>query len=846
MRASHPLAPLSTAILTCLLSLAAAARPVCADEADQSGVFDDYNQWKQALGAKGAVDAARLAVLPGFEVELLRSAGKDEGSWVSLAFDPKGRILIGREDRGILRLTLPTKAGEPQRLETVNDTLRECRGLLWAYDGLYANANNDKALYRLRDTDGDDRFDKVELLRTSPGDVGHGRNDLVLGPDGYLYLIHGNDTKLPADYRPAGSPYQHYDVDRPLPCEWNKQLFNYGAGPPAGHVVCTDREGRHWGVICGGFRNAYGIDFNPDGELFTFDADMEWDVGLPWYRPCRVNHIVSGGEYGWRQGVNKWPAWYPDSLPSTLDIGLASPTAVRFGTRSNFPPRLRRALFILDWAYGRILAVHFTPQGASYSARAETFLRGRPLNVTDLEFGPDGAMYFTTGGRRTQAGLYRVRYVGPPVEEAPPSPQERERDRQAAAARAVRRSLEAFHGRVDAKAVDAAWPHLASDDIWLRHAARVAIEHQPPDAWQDRALTEKQPTAALVALLALSRVGGSPVQPRLLARLEQFPLRDLPAPEKLLWLRTATLSCIRHGRPPADVVERLAKRVAALLPDAAAEVNQLACELLAYFDAAHLPAQAISLLAKAKTQEEKAHYLYVLRSVRSGWTPALRRQYFRWLGEANAFDGARYVHTTIDFVKQDALAAVPAAERAALAPLLVREPPKLPALPDRKVVRAWGMDDLAGSLESIGRGRDLVRGKAMFDAALCSRCHKFGGYGQPYGPDLTAVAARFGRRDLLESILSPSKAIDDKYRAVIVETADGRTLTGTLTGGDDEAIQLAADALAPDRTTRVLKKDIAAQQFSLVSPMPSGTLNTLTKEEILDLLAYLESSGRAK
>jgi putative heme-binding domain-containing protein len=156
------------------------------------------------------------------------------------------------------------------------------------------------------------------------------------------------------------------------------------------------------------------------------------------------------------------------------------------------------------------------------------------------------------------------------------------------------------------------------------------------------------------------------------------------------------------------------------------------------------------------------------------------------------------------------------------------------------------MDDLAGSLESIGRGRDLVRGKAMFDAALCSRCHKFGGHGQPYGPDLTAVAARFGRRDLLESVLSPSKAIDDKYRAVIVETADGRTLTGTLTGGDDEAIQLAADALAPDRTTRVLKKDIAAQQFSLVSPMPSGTLNTLTKEEILDLLAYLESSGRAK
>src|SRR5262245_29616789 len=173
-----------------------------AEEPDHSGVFDDYNQWKQALGTKGATDAARIAVLPGFEVELIRSAGKDDGSWVSFTFDPKGRVLISREDRGILRLTLPARPGDPQKLELINDTLHECRGLLWAYDSLYANANNDKGLYRLRDTHGDDHLDKVELLRATPGDVGHGRNDLLLGPDGFIYLIHGNDTKLPKDYRP--------------------------------------------------------------------------------------------------------------------------------------------------------------------------------------------------------------------------------------------------------------------------------------------------------------------------------------------------------------------------------------------------------------------------------------------------------------------------------------------------------------------------------------------------------------------------------------------------------------------------------------------------------------------
>ena len=336
--------PSAVSLLTFLFALSVAPP---SNAQDQTGVFDDYNQWKQALGAEGAADAAKIAALPGYEVELIRSASKEEGSWVSLTFDPKGRILIAREDKGILRLTLPqissdAKTTAPEikptiKIETINDTLHECRGLLWAYDSLYANANNDKSLYRLRDTGKNDQFEEVKLLRTSPGDVGHGRNDLVLGPDGLIYSIHGNDTRLPEDYKGDRSPYRNYAIDRPIPCEWNQQLFNWGAGPPAGHVIRTDQDGKKWEMVAGGFRNPFGIDFNADGEMFTFDADMEWEVGLPWYRPCRVNHIVPGGDYGWRQGVNKWSAWYPDSLPSTLDIGLASPTAVKFGTKSTFP-----------------------------------------------------------------------------------------------------------------------------------------------------------------------------------------------------------------------------------------------------------------------------------------------------------------------------------------------------------------------------------------------------------------------------------------------------------------------------------------------------------------------------
>ena len=162
-----------------------------------------------------------------------------------------------------------------------------------------------------------------------------------------------------------------------------------------------------------GFRNAYDFDFNSEGELFTFDSDMEWDWGLPWYRPTRVNHCVTGAEFGWRSGSAVWPEYYPDSLPATINIGVGSPTGVKFGRGKNFPGDYRQALYILDWSYGRIFAVHLKPHGASYTAEAEVFVKGKPLNLTSLQFAKDGSMYFITGGRGTPVWIIpAVTYAG--------------------------------------------------------------------------------------------------------------------------------------------------------------------------------------------------------------------------------------------------------------------------------------------------------------------------------------------------------------------------------------------------------------------------------------------------
>src|SRR6185295_4235056 len=115
--------------------------------------------------------------------------------------------------------------------------------------------------------------------------------------DGLIYLVHGNNVVVPPTLA-VSSPYRRYQVDRLIPCPWDDRLFDGDVILPAGHILRTDRDGSRWELIAGGFRNPFDIAFNRDGEMFTFDADMEWDLGLPWYRPNRVNHIVPGGEFG--------------------------------------------------------------------------------------------------------------------------------------------------------------------------------------------------------------------------------------------------------------------------------------------------------------------------------------------------------------------------------------------------------------------------------------------------------------------------------------------------------------------------------------------------------------------
>jgi hypothetical protein len=583
--------------------------------------------WGNVTGPPRATPAESLALLPGFKAELIKSAAAHEGSWICMAIDDKGRLIISPEktQAPMLRITLSPE-GQVAKTEPVALPMRAAMGLLYAHGSLYVNGHgpNGVGLYRLTDANQNDQFEpnEIKLLKHFDGDNEHGYHAVVLGPDQMIYVINGNFTKLPSGIS-AESPHRNFAEDLLLPRMWDANGHAKGVLAPGGYVLRTDPEGTHWELLLAGFRNAYDLDFNPEGEMFTFDSDMEWDLGAPWYRPTRINHCVSGGEYGWRSGSGKWPVYYPDSLPATLDIGLSSPTGVKFGTTSHFPRKYRKAFFAADWNFGIIFAVHLEPQGASYTGTFENFVSGRPLNVTDLEFGQDGAMYFIIGGWRTQSGLYRVSYTGPREEEQPEI--ETEQQRHAAAQRAIRRKLEAFHGKKNPAALDIAWPYLNSHDRWLRYAARIAIESQEVSLWQRRALSETRLTASINALLALARCGGKEAQGELLESLGWLAREQLTEEQQLEALRVLALTFIRMGKPEPEMVASVIETLAPFYPSPSANVNRELCELLVYLEAPSVVGQTLELMARAPTQDDQMHYAFVLRNVRSGWTREQRR-----------------------------------------------------------------------------------------------------------------------------------------------------------------------------------------------------------------------------
>jgi putative membrane-bound dehydrogenase-like protein len=522
----------------------------------------------------GRPDSSRFTVKDGFTIDQVADH-ELIGSIVNMTFDAKGRPVVSRERGPILTLIDANNDGKFEKVKEYSAKVQNCQGLCaWDATTLYCigDGPDGTGLYRLKDLDNDDTADSVELLHKFKGGMGeHGPHAVVAGPDGYLYINSGNHAWVTAAPEP-GSPCPPYidlghlwkepgvrnpamknqpadEVDRPVKLHGRELplrdlLRGYeadvlpryedagghavGIRVPGGTIWRTDPDGKHWTLETCGFRNQFDFAINSLGEVFSFDSDMEWDEFAPWYRPVRVNHCPPGADFGWRSGSNKWPSYYVDSLPATVDIGRGSPCGVVFYNHTAFGDKYHDTFFITDWSYGRIFAVHLKRDGATFKGDAEEFVTGKPLNVSDIEVAPDGSVFFVTGGRNTEGGVFRIHPTTVTLEEIEGGTKE----------------------------------ELA--------VARALIQPQPQSAWGREAIRAlKKDAGEKWEKLLLEVVNGSgPTQPRLraISYMLQFSpetgfdmadIRQL-AKDKDSEIRTqAAVLLARHGAKAADDLARL-------------------------------------------------------------------------------------------------------------------------------------------------------------------------------------------------------------------------------------------------------------------------------------------------
>ncbi|MCA9211591.1 MAG: c-type cytochrome [Planctomycetales bacterium] len=827
-------------------------------------------------------NAAReqFQVPAGFQVELLYNVPKgDQGSWVNLTIDSKGRLIATDQgDKGLYRIT-PGKVGtdEETKVEKLAVNMTSAHGFLFAFDSLYVSVNGGpgSGLYRLRDTTEDGELDSVEKLKEFRGGGEHGPHALRLSPDRKsIYVICGNHTDPPAGITHTRMLH-NWGEDLLLPRQWDARGHARGRLAPGGWIAKTDPDGTTWEIVSIGYRNAFDMDFNADGELFSYDADMEWDLGMPWYRPTRLCHAVSGSDFGWRSGTGKWPAYFEDSLPSVVDIGPGSPVGVTFGYGTKFPAKYQKALYLLDWTFGTMYAIHLTPDGASYTGEKEEFVARVALPLTDAVVGLDGALYFTVGGRGTDSALYRVTYVG--TESTEPAKLTND---EGSSLRALRRKLESFHEAGATADMDLIWSNLAHSDRHIRYAARTALEHQPIATWKADALAQTDATARAIAAIALARAGSNQLDdagkaallPEVVALLGQSPFSNGSKQLKLAVLRAYALAFIRLGQPNTELASKVLDNIEAEFPSGDNDLDKELSRVLVYLNAPTVVQKTLALMEKDYVTDalatsqllernkgygntiaemisnqpelQKLHYAFVLRNQRYGWTLDERKSYFSWLAAAKGRAGGASYNGFIDNIRKEAMENLSDAEKAALEsedltkPIPAEELPK-PVGPGQE----WTAEEIVALTKTKMIGRDFERGKQTFAAAKCIICHRFDGIGGATGPDLTSVVSRFSYSDFIDSLVHPSKTISDQYRATIVHTDDGLVLTGRVVGEADGKITVQTN---PEDATqiKVLEKgSIERMDPSPTSLMPDKLLNVLNEDEVLDLLAYLMSRG---
>jgi putative heme-binding domain-containing protein len=751
-------------------------------------------------------------------------------------------------------------AGGETKVEALNLPIGGAHGLLWHEGMLYIVVNEketENGVWMVKETA--DGWEAPKLVKPVQAGGEHGLHSVVLSPDKqWIYLVAGNFTALPAvtDSFPA----KIWNEDQLLPRnpDGNGHAANIFA--PGGWIARFKPDGSTWQLVTVGNRNTYDVAFHDSGELFSYDADMEWDFGMPWYRPTRINHVVPGGEMGWRNGSGKWPEYYEDSMAPVLNIGPGSPTGLLAGRGFKAPAKYQQAIYAFDWTFATIYAVHLTPKGASFDSTKEEFVAGAGLPLTDGIITKDGTMYFATGGRRISSALWRVTYTG--AEPTAPAPGKFELN-------ATRDMLAGFTINPATAKVDEIWELLGSEERTIRFMAKAALERLPDASWAVKLKTEQNVSRIIAASMALARLDAKANRDRVLGALDRIDWAKLSTHQKLNWLRAAGLVFIRSGEPNDAEKAKVLAKIDASYPSDERFLNYELARMLCYLQAPSVVARTLDLMDKEPAPEPEPwaelisrngqyggdisrmmedhpptaqiHYLYCLRAVKGPWQAGERQRVYAWFREVEKSKGGKsfgkFMIRIREQVYENGTAEekrIFAADAKAPAQNLMADLPNI-AGPGR----AWTVDEVVKLAETALEGRDKKKGENMYRASLCAACHRFGALGGAQGPDLSNLAGRFTVRDLAESIIEPNKVISDQYGFHAITTNDGKMTVGKILEEKDEILIIANNPFDYEQKVEVMRSDIKENKLSEISPMPAGMINRLNPEELKDLFAYL-------
>ena len=931
--------------------------------------------------ATAPAGAMRFTTLPGFTIERLVPAGKTD-SYVVLTFDSLGRPVVSKELDHPRLLIDADKDGVYESEKVFSTKVRNCQGLWFDGRTLYGACAPGEAppsgtageppapqrsgLYRMEDTNGDDEADTFEELAAFVGGIQeHGPHAIRRGPDGEMTIMIGNNTYVADESRiDPLSPFRDNPESQLLPALPDGRGF----GPSTkeglhGTLHRFNRTSKTFTVLSGALRNAYDHAFNLSGEAFTFDSDMEWDINMPWYREVRTVHLTPGSDNGYRNGSGKFPSYYLDSLPPVRDLGRGSPVGVEFYQHHVYPAEFHDAYLEADWSRGRILWTPLVAQGAGFRATKEKdeFVHGEPLNVTDLEVGPDGFVYFTIGGRMTEGGFFRVRYTGKAPEPAPagilavvrqPQPlsswgwaaiekartsmgaafgaelEKLARDASASsldreqALHILRRHgpkpgsdlLEALVADRDAKVRAAAvyvagqyadaggravvaaaledkdpvvlrraaealvrqglsadapspvpvadlYALLNSPDRHVRYAGRAALQRTLRREWQALVLNDASPLGGIEGLVALVFTATSPadVEPVLERALALVGTNGLSADDQLRLIRSLQLAATKLPDASPSLRSRVHARLIGLFPSKDERVNRELAVALAWAGQPEAIGRILAAMPADDTNPKlQLHYVYALRAMKTGWTKPQKAQLTEWFAKASTWRGGASFPGFVNLFFDESLASFDEAEKKTayakvpqFAPLTAEEiaasaqrtaRSRSPANSRARGVLAISREELAEELifRPERQAPSVAAGRAAYEK-VCAACHRFGSIGTDIGPDLSTLNSRFQKKDIVESILWPSKTISDQYDVTMIETTDGKTVAGFVVREQgDLLVMRTADIVG--RQFDVPKASVKKQTKSPVSMMPEGLVDELSQQQIAGLIAFLQGA----